>query len=95
MTANVTRLPKARRQVAKPANPLCSEHGANLRNCIAVLSVLREMCPQIEESMLDATPEGVELIVSAVQDALRYEMALDEARYAERRALARAEGGAL
>lgn len=35
MTANVTRLPKARRQVAKPANPLCSAHGSTLHNCVA------------------------------------------------------------
>lgn len=94
MTANVTRLPKARRQVAKPANPLCCEHGSTLSNCIAVLSVIREACPQIEESMLDRTPDGIDLLVGAVQDALRYEMALDEARFAERRALQLAKGGA-
>lgn len=94
MTANVTRLPKARRPVAKPDNPLCSEHGATLSNCVAVLSVLREICPQIAESMLDDTPDGVELIIGAVQDALRYELALDEARFAERRALQLAKGGA-
>lgn len=94
MTANVTRLPKARRPVAKPDNPLCSEHGDTLSNCVAVLSVLREICPQIEESMLDRTPDGIDLLVGAVQDALHYQMDLDQARNAERRALQLAKGGA-